>query len=217
MSSAPLPADANIASALKAIRAAISQYAGCSEAERTALARDMDQLTGWPTSSGVAESRSSCLAKSAPARSALINALVGEAVTEVELRGGWTKDVWHVDWEGAGYHVPGLADSEVVLVDTPGLNEVDGAAATAMAQEAAQRADLVLFVTDSDLNEIEFDALVELAAGHKPLIVVLNKTDLYRPIRSSDLPSSSTTRLGGPGRPAKRACWPRPNPAKWSM
>ncbi|MEM9657287.1 MAG: DUF697 domain-containing protein, partial [Planctomycetota bacterium] len=31
------------------------------------------------------------------------------------------------------------------------------------------------------LNEVEYQALVELSASHKPLILVLNKTDLYRP------------------------------------
>ena len=48
-----------------------------------------------------------------------------------------------------------------------------------MAREAAQRSDLILFVTDSDLNDTEHTALVQLAAFHKPLIVVLNKIDLY--------------------------------------
>jgi uncharacterized protein (DUF697 family) len=50
-----------------------------------------------------------------------------------------------------------------------------------MAQQAAQRADLILFVTDSDLNETEYSALTTLAAVHKPIILVLNKIDLYTP------------------------------------
>jgi uncharacterized protein (DUF697 family) len=48
-----------------------------------------------------------------------------------------------------------------------------------MARQAAQQAELILFVTDSDLNETEFSALVTLAGVHKPIIVVLNKIDLY--------------------------------------
>ncbi len=48
-----------------------------------------------------------------------------------------------------------------------------------MANQAAQRADLILFVTDSDLNETEYSALTALAAVHKPIILVLNKIDLY--------------------------------------
>jgi GTP-binding protein Era len=112
-------------------------------------------------------------------KSALINALVGRDVASVDVRGGWTREVWHVAWDGTGYTLPGLGESQVVLVDTPGINEVGGGARGEMAREAAQRSDLVLFVTDSDLNETEHTALVELAAFHKPLIVVLNKVDLY--------------------------------------
>jgi len=112
-------------------------------------------------------------------KSALINAIVGEAVAAVDVRGGWTKEVWHVNWSGAGYVLPGLGQSQVVLIDTPGINEVGGGARGEMAREAAQRADLILFVTDSDLNETEHSNLVELATFHKPILVVLNKVDLY--------------------------------------
>jgi small GTP-binding protein len=112
-------------------------------------------------------------------KSALINALVGRDVASVDVRGGWTREVWHVAWDGTGYTLPGLGESQVVLVDTPGINEVGGGTRGEMAREAAQRSDLVLFVTDSDLNETEHTALVELATFHKPLIVVLNKVDLY--------------------------------------
>ena len=112
-------------------------------------------------------------------KSALINALVGRDVASVDVRGGWTREVWHVAWDGTGYALPGLGESQVVLVDTPGINEVGGGTRGQMAREAAQRSDLVLFVTDSDLNETEHTALVELAAFHKPLIVILNKVDLY--------------------------------------
>jgi len=66
-----------------------------------------------------------------------------------------------------------------VLIDTPGLNEVAGAERAEMARTAAARADVVLFVTDSDLNESEYSALQELTASHKPILLVLNKSDLY--------------------------------------
>src|SRR4029079_4339356 len=102
-------------------------------------------------------------------------------------RGGWTKDVWHVPWESAGYCVPGLADSQVVLVDTPGLNEVDGANRAEMAHAAASRADLVLFVVDSDINDTEYRALVELSSSNKPLLLILNKADLYSRDQLDDL------------------------------
>ncbi len=90
-------------------------------------------------------------------------------------------------WEADGYEVPGFEDSGVVLLDTPGLNEVDGEARAAMARDTAERADLVLFVTDSDLTDTEYSALTELATGHKPIILVLNKIDLYTPEQLDDL------------------------------
>ena len=131
-------------------------------------------------------------------KSALVNALVGDALTQVNVLGGWTKDLWHVPWEGTGYCVPGFAQSEVVLVDTPGLNEVAGAERGEMARTAAARADLVLFVTDSDLNETEFSALEDLATSHEPILLVLNKADLYRQAELAQLLHSvSRPRLAG--------------------
>jgi small GTP-binding protein len=153
------------------------------------LQRDLDQLHAMAEKLAAGKVEIVVFGEISTGKSALINALVGEAVAEVNVRGGWTKDVWNVGWKGAGYCVPGLADSQVVLIDTPGLNEVDGAQRAAMAHEAAARADLVLFVADSDLNEVEYSALVELASTHKPIILVLNKADLYSPQELSDLMS----------------------------
>jgi uncharacterized protein (DUF697 family) len=65
------------------------------------------------------------------------------------------------------------------LLDTPGINEVAGEERARIANAAADRADLILFVTDSDLNEIEFAALRDLAGKHKPLILVFNQVDKY--------------------------------------
>jgi len=173
------PRDADYDAALAALRHAIDQFAGCSPEERSTLQRDLDQLHDMVEKLEAGRVEIVVFGEISTGKSALINALVGEAVAQVNVRGGWTKDVWHVPWSGAGYVVPGLAHSELVLVDTPGLNEVDGDARAEMAREAAQRADLVLFVTDSDLNEVEYSALVELAASHKPILLVLNKADLY--------------------------------------
>ena len=81
--------------------------------------------------------------------------------------------------------------SQVVLLDTPGINEVDGAQRAAMAREAASRADLILFVTDSDLNQTEYSALAELAASHKPIILVFNKIDNYTAAQRAQLRTSA--------------------------
>lgn len=59
-----------------------------------------------------------------------------------------------------------------------------------MARHAAERADLILFVTDSDLNETEHNALRDLAGCHKPILLVVNKRDLYSPAQLEDLRQS---------------------------
>jgi len=184
---APTLRDADYDAALATVRHAIDGFSGCSDEERATLQHDLEQLHDMAEKLEAGRVEIVVFGEISTGKSALINALVGDAVTQVSVRGGWTKDVWHVPWSGAGYCVPGLANSEIVLIDTPGLNEIDGAQRGAMAREAAQRADLVLFATDSDLNEVEFSALVELAASHKPILLVLNKADLYARAELSEL------------------------------
>jgi small GTP-binding protein len=181
--------DADYEAAMGSIRQAIEHFRGCTPEERASLQRDLDQLHSMADKLAAGKVEIVVFGEISTGKSALINALVGEAVAGVNVRGGWTRDVWNLGWSGAGYVVPGLANSEVVLVDTPGLNEVDGAQRAAMAHEAAARADLVLFVIDSDMNEVEYSALVELAASHKPIVLVLNKVDLYTPQELAELTS----------------------------
>ena len=167
--------------ALSALEATLGKVKGCSDLEREKLEHDFAQLRRMIEKLSSGRVEIVVFGEISTGKSALINALVGESVTEVDVRGGWTKDVWKIDWDGIGYCVPGFADSQVVLVDTPGLNEVGGADHATLAREAAEQADLILFVTDKDLTESENTALHSLVELHKPIIVVLNKTDLYRP------------------------------------
>src|SRR3954451_19102556 len=181
--------DVDYEAAMRWIRQGIEHFRGCTPEERASLQRDLDQLHSMADKLAAGKVEIVVFGEISTGKSALINALVGQAVADVNVRGGWTKDVWNVAWNGSGLVMPGLANSELVLVDTPGLNEIDGAQRATMAHEAAARADIVLFVTDSDLNEVEYSALVELAASHKPILLVLNKADLYTPQEVSELMS----------------------------
>ncbi len=173
--------------ALRAVESTLDRLKGCPEAERERLHGDISQLKEMyeKTTSGRVEIV--IFGEISTGKSALINALVGRAVAEVDVQGGWTKQVWGTAWEGAGYRLHGLESSEVVLIDTPGINEVGGADRAELAEVTARRADLILFVTDSDLNETEYASLVELAAVQKPIILVFNKIDLYQPAEKESL------------------------------
>ena len=167
--------------ALATVRHAIEQFQGCSAEERNALTKELADLESMADKLAEGRIEIVLFGEIDTGKSALINALIGEAVAQVDVRGGWTKDIWSFKWGGAGYVVPGLEKSEVVLVDTPGINEVDGGQRAELAREAASRADVILFVTDSDLNQMEFAALAELAATNKPVLLVFNKIDNYTP------------------------------------
>jgi small GTP-binding protein len=167
--------------ALASVRQTLERARMGTDKEREELVRDVAALQAMEQKLSRGQIEIAVFGEISTGKSALINALVGQVVASVDVQGGWTKEVWKVDWNGCGYRVPGLGDSQVVLVDTPGLNEVNGGNRTLMAEEAAQRADLILFVTDSDLNEIEYAALVALAHINKPIIVVVSKKDLYTP------------------------------------
>jgi GTPase len=181
VSDTTIPTEEHYRQAIASVERTMDRLRGCTDAEREHLHRDWDQLQEMLRKLTEGRVEIVVFGEISTGKSAMINALVGEAVAAVDVRGGWTQEVWHVPWKGCGYCIHGLAQSQIVLVDTPGLNEVGGADRGVMAREAAERSDLILFVTDSDLNETEFSALTALSAIHKPMLLVFNKIDLYSP------------------------------------
>lgn len=184
--------NADLQDALAGVERSIAQVEGCDAAEREALVEELRELRDLAEKLRHERVEVAVFGKISTGKSALINALAGSEVAGVSVRGGWTKEVWRLDWEAPAAATEGLGESELVLVDTPGLNEVDGAAHADMARDAAERADLVLLVTDSDLNDTEFTALEQIAALHKPVLLVVNKTDLYTPAQLEELRESLT-------------------------
>jgi GTP-binding protein EngB required for normal cell division/uncharacterized protein (DUF697 family) len=104
-------------------------------------------------------------------KSALIKALLPEAEVTVDVRGGSTSGVRHYRWRSED-------GGEVLLTDVPGIGgHAEGL--DRLAAEEAQRAQIVLFVCDGDLNRDEAKGVERLLALGKPLILVLNKSDRY--------------------------------------
>lgn len=106
-------------------------------------------------------------------KSATLNALIGEPRFSTSPLHGETKTSQMAAWQE--YETGG-----VYLIDTPGINEVDGDEREALAHEVAERADLILFVLDGDITETELRALRTIAGHQRPIILVLNKCDRYR-------------------------------------
>jgi small GTP-binding protein len=171
--------DPHYQQAQAAVQRTIASLRGCSREEQERLREQFSQLEAMERKLSQGRVEIAVFGEISTGKSALINALVGREVAAVNVQGGWTKQIGRSDWDSAGYVVPGFEASQVVLLDTPGLNEVGGGDRASMAADAARGADLILFVADSDLNEIEFQALLALKAVNKPLLFVLNKFDLY--------------------------------------
>jgi GTPase len=123
-------------------------------------------------------------------KSSLLNALVGQPVFETGPLHGVTRDSQTVSWsfteEAVGdteralrVTLPGLGQSKVELIDTPGLDEVDGETRAALAQQIAKQADLILFVISGDMTKVEHEALSQLREAGKPILLVFNKVDQY--------------------------------------
>ena len=119
-------------------------------------------------------------------KSSLLNALVGEEVFVTGPLHGVTRDAQMVNWsisqEVLGTlkaTLPSNGQSQVELIDTPGLDEVDGETRAALAEQIAKQADLILFVIAGDMTKVEQLALSQLREVGKPIILVFNKVDQY--------------------------------------
>jgi GTP-binding protein Era len=139
-------------------------------------------------------------------KSSLLNALIGEERFSVSPIHGETRfssmEAWDEKEAGGVY-----------LIDTPGLDEAGGEDREALAREVAGRSDLVVFVLDGDITETERDALRSVLNQGRPVLVVLNKVDLYtREEREALLGSvrSKTDGLVDPNHVITAAAQPRP-------
>ncbi|EKF04592.1 small GTP-binding protein [Tolypothrix sp. PCC 7601] len=105
-------------------------------------------------------------------KSAVLNALLGDKVLQTGPLNGVTQWPRSVRWQPGG-------KVQVELIDTPGLDEIEGESRAQMATEVARQADLILFVVSGDITRTEYEALLDLRQAQKPLILVFNKIDLY--------------------------------------
>lgn len=103
-------------------------------------------------------------------KSSLLNALLGQTHFSTSVLHGETKETAGIEWTA-------YQDHALHFIDTPGIDEYDGKIREDIAKQAVAAADMVLFVVDGDLTQVEFDALTHAKTQVKSLIVVVNKCD----------------------------------------
>lgn len=121
-------------------------------------------------------------------KSSVLNALLGQNVFETGPTHGVTRTTTIGQWdvgEGIDENLPARLSpviyrlSQVELIDTPGIDEVDGETRELLARRVAKQADLILFVVAGDITKVEYAALSQLREAGKPMLLVFNKIDQY--------------------------------------
>jgi len=124
-------------------------------------------------------------------KSSVLNALLGEPVFETGALHGVTRNSQQASWQLSQetladsnqnilrVALPGIGNSQIQLIDTPGIDEVDGETREALAHQVAKQADLILFIIAGDMTKVEYEALSQLRDVGKPMLLVFNKIDQY--------------------------------------
>ncbi|NET45522.1 GTP-binding protein [Okeania sp. SIO2B3] len=123
-------------------------------------------------------------------KSSVLNALLGEKVFETGPIHGVTKITEIKQWElgtenleetesSSETSLVSYRISQIELIDTPGIDEVDGETRELMARQVAKQADLLLFIVAGDITQVEYEALSQLRDAGKPILLVFNKIDQY--------------------------------------
>jgi len=105
-------------------------------------------------------------------KSTLLNALLAKHAFTTSPLHGETRVEAREAWDL-------LQDGKVVLIDTPGIDELAGGEREELARKISKRADVILMVCEGDLTRLEHEALLELVKMGRSIVLVLNKSDRY--------------------------------------
>ncbi|BAU64033.1 hypothetical protein STA3757_14020 [Stanieria sp. NIES-3757] len=125
-------------------------------------------------------------------KSSVLNALLGQEIFTAGPLHGVTNKIDSANWQLTPEKLAnteenlqtltistGIGKSKIQLIDTPGIDEVNGEAREALACDLAKQVDLILFVIAGDLTQVEYNALSRLREAGKPILLVFNKIDQY--------------------------------------
>ncbi|QEY33136.1 DUF697 domain-containing protein [Synechococcus sp. RSCCF101] len=164
--------------------------------ERTRLAADLAALDDHLGRLERRELRIAAVGRVGVGKSSLLNALLGTPRFHTDVAHGSTRTAEQAHWSR---QLPGLGS--LTLIDTPGIDEVDGEVRELLARSAALGAELVLFVLDGDLSAPERLVLEGMLGRGQPVLPVLNRLDIWPEEQREQLMASLRKRL-----PRSRFC-----------
>ncbi len=183
-----ITAELNYRKAQNSLRSLIANIDLTAE-EQQGLESDIDRLTQMLDKLEQSVVQIAAFGMVGRGKSSLLNALVGQDIFPTGALHGVTRTIDTVDWKLTRENI---ADSEnfqrltitgkggeIQLLDTPGIDEVNGETREALACDLAQRVDLILFIVSGDITQVEYRALAKLREAGKPMLLVFNKIDQY--------------------------------------
>ena len=147
--------------------------------EETALGDELKQLRALTEKLDLNTIEIAAFGMVSRGKSSVLYGLLGQEVFKVGTTHGTTAVRSQQRWEQATLDRPGLEGAKLVLIDTPGIDEVGGEVRETLARDVARHADLILFVVSSDMQRVEIEALSRLREAQKPIILVFNQIDRY--------------------------------------
>src|ERR1700677_4488354 len=170
--------DATVERAKESLEATLSSLKLTPE-EKAVLAGELAQLRDLGKKLDEATIEIAAFGMVSRGKSSVLNALMGQDVFQVGSTHGTTVNRAAQRWQHDAPDRPGLEGAKLVVVDTPGIDEVGGEVREALARDVARHADLILFVVSGDMQRTEIESLSDLREAQKPIILVFNQVDRY--------------------------------------
>ena len=184
-----ITAEINYRKAQKSLRQAIANI-DLTQEEQVGLESEIDRLTEMLDKLEQSVVQIAAFGMVGRGKSSVLNALVGREIFSTGALHGVTRTVDTVEWQLSPEPLAdsqdnlqrltiGTVGGQVQLIDTPGIDEVNGEAREMLACNLAKRVDLILFVVSGDITQVEYQALAKLRQAGKPMLLVFNKIDQY--------------------------------------
>ena len=141
-------------------------------AVRADLSREFDEIDAISRKLRNEEIHIAAFGRVGVGKSSLLNALLQKDEFNTSPLHGETRAEKRAHWRS-------LKKGHLILIDTPGIDELDGEQRAQLARDISQRADLILMLCDGDLTETEFKALKAFCEARRTIFLVLNKSDRY--------------------------------------
>jgi GTP-binding protein Era len=139
---------------------------------RAELSTEFEEISSISTKLRDGEIHIAAFGRVGVGKSSLLNALLKREAFSTSPLHGETKIENREQWRT-------LRDGHVVLIDTPGIDELNGEEREQLARRISHRVDVTLMLCEGDLTDSEFQSLQQLCKSQRAVLLVLNKSDRY--------------------------------------